>query len=235
MDAWAAILGALGVGVTGSGHCALMCGPLACASLSQKGAAAWPTAMAWQLGRLGMYAFVGLLLGAMGRGVSVTLHATIQPVLPWVMAAGLLIAAFDVAKRLPAVPGFRSVSLFLSRMGQTLLPWQRSFLLGTATPFLPCGLLYGLFLAALASASPFNGAAIMSAFALGGVPALGAVQWSSSRIAQFPRAHFWLRRGVPVLAALVLVGRAVSSHQNEVAVCEPSPATIDVALKPQRK
>ena len=45
----------------------------------------------------------------------------------------------------------------LARAGQRTSALTRAALLGAATPFLPCGLLYGMFLAALASGSALTG------------------------------------------------------------------------------
>jgi sulfite exporter TauE/SafE len=52
----------------------------------------------------------------------------------------------------------------------------------------------------------------MGAFALGATPALVTVQSGSSFLQRWPRAALVLRRGVPLLAAAVIVWRAV--HLN---------------------
>jgi sulfite exporter TauE/SafE len=49
---------------------------------------------------------------------------------------------------------------------------EAKFLIGFMTPFLPCGLLYGMAAQAAASSSPITGAAVMGAFAFGSAPAL---------------------------------------------------------------
>ncbi len=193
MTAAAALL----AGLTGSAHCAVMCGPLAA---SRRTGALW-----WHVGRIAAYALVGFTLGALGRSTLLTLRLDVTPVLPWVMAAGLVLTAFDVGKRLPALPGVTHVAKWLAARAQLFDARTRSLLLGAATPFLPCGLLYGLFLAALASASPLMGALLMVAFAAGSTPALAVVQHGFSKLSPSP----WLRRGLLLLAAGVLVARAL--------------------------
>lgn len=206
------IAGALVAGVTGSVHCALMCGPLACLPLAKQRDAR--AALAWQLGRLTAYALVGFTLGALGRSALLLVRTDVTPVLPWVMAAGLVLTAFDVGRKLPAIPGVARVSRLLARAGQRTSPLARAALLGAATPFLPCGLLYGMFLAALASGTPARGALVLGAFALGSAPALGAVQLGAGRFQVPP----WVRRAVLLAAAGLLIFRALTLH-TEVAQC----------------
>jgi sulfite exporter TauE/SafE len=213
MLAWAGAASALVAGATGSLHCALMCGPLACAGLPRSGPDRRVAAVGWHVGRVVAYTLVGFALGALGRGVSQGLVLSVQPVLPWVMAAGLVITAFDLAKHARPIPGVVHVSRALARLGAKTSPGVRSFLLGAATPFLPCGLLYGLFLAAIATGSPWGGAAVLGSFAFGAVPAIALVQVGATKIDRFPRATLVMRRVVPLVAAAVLVVRALTTKE----------------------
>lgn len=213
MLASAGAFSALVAGATGSLHCALMCGPLACAGLPASGPERRAAAINWHLGRIVAYSFVGLLLGALGRGVSEGLMVSVQPVLPWVMAAGLVITALDLAKHARPIPGVAAISRGLARAGATMQPATRGFLLGAATPFLPCGLLYGLFLAAIATGTPWGGAAVLGAFSLGALPALGAVQLGA-QVSTSPRLAVVARRVVPLVAAVVLVVRALMTRAD---------------------
>jgi uncharacterized protein len=216
--AWAGAASALAAGATGSLHCALMCGPLACAGLpgneGRRQAAA-----AWHLGRALAYTVVGLSLGALGAGISRALLVSVQPVLPWVMAAGLVITAFDLAKRVRPIPGVVKVSAALARAGAKMPPQTRSLLLGAATPFLPCGLLYGLFLAAVATGSAWGGALVLFSFALGAVPALVAVQLTAHRLSLSPKVVSVARRAVPLVAAAVLIARALMTKASVMGQC----------------
>ncbi|MDX2013878.1 MAG: sulfite exporter TauE/SafE family protein [Myxococcaceae bacterium] len=199
---------ALVAGATGSLHCALMCGPLACAGVPQ-GPGRRAAMVAWNVGRLSGYVAVGLLLGSVGVGIARALSVSVQPYLPWVMAAGLIATALELGKHLRPLPVVRSISRALVRASGRLDPTRRSFVMGLATPFLPCGLLYGVFLAAIATGSPLGGASLLGAFALGAIPALATVQAGSGLATRWPSVTWALRKAVPLFAAGVLIYRAV--------------------------
>lgn len=208
-------LGALAVGLTGSLHCLLMCGPLACAGLgapTQSPAARARNALAYQLGRWGAYTLVGALLGLVGRGLIRTFATSAQPFLPWVMAGALVFSALEVGKRLKPLPGLGRLAGVVARAGAKFSPAVRAGAIGAATPLLPCGLLYGIYLAAVAAGTAAGGALVMGAFALGGLPALLAAQLGAGRLqGAHPVVQFTLKRVVPLAAAVVLVFRAVTA------------------------
>jgi sulfite exporter TauE/SafE len=202
-------LAALAAGVTGSLHCALMCGPLACAPLPRAGAARGAAIVAWQLGRVASYAVVGLALGLAGSGLARLLAERVQPVLPWLMAAGLAASAFEFSRRLPAWAGLGGLGRGVARLGARGSLLARAAALGAATPLLPCGLLWGMFLVAIGAGSPAGGALVLAAFALGGVPGLAAVQLGAAWTGRYPRVERVLRVAVPLVAAAALVARTL--------------------------
>jgi sulfite exporter TauE/SafE len=205
-------LGAWIAGAAGSPHCALMCGPLACGGCAAGCARERRrAALAWQIGRGSAYAGLGAVLGSVGKTAAALLAGSVARALPWVMAGGLLLSALDWGGSAPAIPGLARIPRVLLRAGEKFSPFARSFLRGAACGFLPCGLLYGALLMAAAAGGPVGGALVMSAFALGGVPALALAQAQAGRLARNPRARVWLRRGLPVLAAVALVWRAVAT------------------------
>jgi sulfite exporter TauE/SafE len=210
--AGAGALAALVAGASGSLHCALMCGPLACAPLPRAGDRRRAAMAAWHLGRITAYALVGLALGLAGRTVATALAEHVQPVLPWIMVVGLVASAFDFTRRLPVPDLSGGLGRRLAALGARSTPVNRAFALGTATPLLPCGLLWGIFLVAVGAGSPLGGAAVMTAFALGGVPGLAAVQIGTAWTGRFPRAERALRVGVPLVAALALVVRTLNAE-----------------------
>jgi hypothetical protein len=200
-------------GLTGSLHCGLMCGPLACAGLGREGGSRWLMG-SWHLGRIAAYALVGVLLGGLGQALSLALTFSVQPYLPWVMALGLVVTALDLGRYVKPLPGVSQISRALARAGARLTPSGRAFALGAATPFLPCGLLYGVFLAALATNSAPGGGLVMGAFSLGAVPVLGAVQLGARSFDRWPTASMVLRRAVPLVAAAVLIARALLARDQ---------------------
>ncbi|QSQ24116.1 sulfite exporter TauE/SafE family protein [Pyxidicoccus parkwayensis] len=206
-------LGALTVGFTGSVHCLLMCGPLACAGLpSVPGPERRRAVLAYQCARVLAYALVGGALGALGGGVTRVLAVSTRPYLPWLMAAALVASALEVGKRLRPLPGLSQAVRFISRWGAKFSWTGRAGAMGAVTPLLPCGLLYGVFAAALASGSFGGGALLLGAFAVGGLPALLGAQLQAGLWKHRPRAAaFVLQRAVPLVAAAVLIYRAVGS------------------------
>lgn len=206
------VVAALTAGVLGSGHCAVMCGPLASVSLDRNPGQRGRRARAWQAGRLLAYAALGAVLGTFGRGVARGLASTAGAALPWIMVAGLVLMAFDVGKRLPRLPGLARISRALFQIGEKLTPVGGAALRGAATAFLPCGLLYGAFIMAVGAGSAAGGALTMAAFGAGGVPALALVQAQSRRLAEHPRAQQAARRLIPLLAAGMIVWRTLAMH-----------------------
>jgi len=194
-----------------SPHCALMCGPLACAGITGDPRTRHRAAAAWHAGRAFAYTALGALLGALGhRGLALA-QAPVARALPWLMAAGLVLSAFEVGRRLPALPGLARLPGLFARLGAAVPPLSRAALRGAATPFLPCGLLYGGFVVALGAGSAGAGGAVMLAFALGAVPALVFVQANAGRLAARPRTRLVARRLLPLVGAAVLIWRALGT------------------------
>jgi hypothetical protein len=197
-------------GLSGSLHCALMCGPLACAPLPRAGGAGRLAALGgWHLGRLAAYAVVGAALGAAGGGLAAGLQRYVQPVLPWLMVVGFVASAFEFGRRLPAAGALGGLARRLASWGQGASPFARAAALGAATPFLPCGLLWGIFLVAVGAGSAAGGAAILVAFGLGSTPGLGAVQLGTAWTGRWPRAERVLKVAVPLVAAAAVAWRAI--------------------------
>jgi sulfite exporter TauE/SafE len=210
---WGAGAGtALIAGLTGSGHCALMCGPLACAPVGVSPRQRRRSSWAWHAGRLAAYASVGALLGSLGDGATSLLAGPVRRYLPWLMALGLIVMALQVGKRLPPIPGVARIPCALLKWGERFSPPLRAALRGAATPFLPCGLLYGAMVIAVAAGHGAGGALVMAAFALATTPALALVQAQAARLAAVhPRARAWVQRGVPLVAAAALIWRALAA------------------------
>ncbi len=210
---WAGAAGLFATGLTGSVHCALMCGPLACAALPG-GASRSRQIVAWHLGRILAYLLVGAALGLAGQGLARVLAGRIQPFLPWIMAAGLAASAFELGRRLRPLPGLGRLAAGIAGVGRRLPPVGRALALGALTPLLPCGLLYGIFVVAIATGAPAAGAAALGIFGLGAIPALATVQLGASWGERYPRLARGLRVAVPLAAAAVLVVRALLATEQ---------------------
>ena len=73
--------------------------------------------------------------------------------------------------------------------------------LGSIWGWLPCGLVYSVVVAALATGSPWRGAALMLAFGLGTLPALLAMGMAAVRMRAVLQ-NIWIRR----LSGLAVTG-----------------------------
>jgi hypothetical protein len=172
-----------------------------------------PPALAYHVARIVAYTLLGAVLGALGDRALPAL-ARVSPILPWLMAGAFVAMAFAPRRVAPASGVARALAVVtrpLARACARFSPVVRAGALGAATPLLPCGLLHGVALVALAAVSPTGGAAVMGAFALGATPALAFVQTHALLLTRHPRLAAVARRSVPVVAAVVLVWRALAT------------------------
>lgn len=138
----------------------------------------------FHIGRLISFFVFGGVIGALGSAFA--LNATASFVLGLLIAGIMLILGINLlgifhwSKRLqPAMPKFLARHAYgMSKLNHTLTP----FLVGIATFFLPCGFTQSMQIYTLSTGSFLTGALTMSSFALGTLPVLGLVSFSSFSI-----------------------------------------------------
>ncbi len=181
------LMGALVAGLVGSAHCAGMCGgitgALGIAARSSGGGTlrrAGFTA-AFSVGRILSYALAGAIAGWIGEGL--------RPAGPgWAAAFRILTAlvlvliglqvAFHLKLLAPVEAAGARVWRHIGPRLRPLLPPRHlghALLVGAAWGWLPCGLVYGMLVAAAVAGGPAEGAAVMAAFGLGTLPAMVAM------------------------------------------------------------
>ena len=174
-------------GLAGGVHCAAMCGPLigiACGPCKRGRGREWLRhALAYNAGRIATYAIAGAVTGAVG-GVGLALRGAplTQQALLVAMSASLILLAVYVAGFTPFARGieragaavWRRVSPGAGRFLPADTP-RRAFGLGLVFGWLPCGMVYMVLIAALATADPLQGAMVMTAFGLGTLPNVLAI------------------------------------------------------------
>jgi sulfite exporter TauE/SafE len=199
---------AFSLGLASSAHCALMCGPLAACVV---GPASPRGITAYQLGRLGSYAALGVLAGGMGKMIpaSVIAHLT------WVGAGVLALAALGVW-RSEATWGGQAVGRVV-RLASGWGEARRGAALGAATALLPCGVLASAALVALATARARDGALVMGAFQAGTLPLLlaGQLGWGALVRSRWGAKAPWLQRAALGLGAAALVARGWALASGE--------------------
>lgn len=135
----------------------------------------------FHVGRLVSFFLLGGAIGALGSAFQ--LGATGTFVLSFIIAIVLLILGINLldvfpwAKKLqPTMPSFIGRRVHgLKNLNHTLTP----LLVGVATFFLPCGFTQSMQIYTLTTGSFWTGAMIMSAFALGTLPVLALLSFSS--------------------------------------------------------
>lgn len=199
------------VGLLGGGHCAGMCGGIVGAvTVTLPGSRPqWPFLIGYNLGRIGTYTLAGALAGAIGASSFFLDHVLPIEKLLYALAnlmlilLGLYLAGiWRVLTRLEAVGGM--LWQRLQPYSRRLLPVRtlpQALLLGTLWGWLPCGLVYSVLVAAIATADPVKGGALMLAFGLGTLPALLAMGMAAVQLKAWLQ-NLWVRRvsGLVVLA-----------------------------------
>lgn len=140
--------------------------------------------MLFHIGRLISFFILGGVIGAIGTAFELGLTGIF--VLSFIVAIILLILGLNLLdvfpwmKRLqPTLPSFLGSRVHgLKNVNHTLTP----FLVGVATFFLPCGFTQSMQIFTLTTGGFFSGAMTMFAFALGTLPVLAILSFSSMAI-----------------------------------------------------
>ncbi|MGH3677665.1 MAG: sulfite exporter TauE/SafE family protein [Mycobacterium sp.] len=191
-------------------------------------------------GKLAAYTVLGALLGALGGMVQLSSGAR-----SWLqIAAGLLIITFGLAQL--GVPGFRRIVV------QPPASWTRLVrnrtrsrsaaapaLLGVATVLLPCGVTLSVEALALASGSPWRGAAIMAVFVGGTSPLFAILGYAARKAATLWQGRLVAAAGVAVvamglytlnggleLAGSPLAASRIAESMSGTATADPNTTTI---------
>jgi len=209
-------LAAFTAGLVTSIHCSGMCGPLTCAFFAAKPGSPREIQISggiYHLSRLVAYATIGGILGASGHSAAKALFAGAPGrLLPWAFVVLFLMIAFRLDRFVPVIRTFTAV--FHRLKFNTMPRFRMSAVLGLATPFLPCGPLYAVFAVALFAGSFLNGAILMASFAFGTMPLYWLLQSQYFRLQHrfSPGSLQWVRQGLALVSALLLVARAISSQ-----------------------
>lgn len=202
---------ALLAGLLGGGHCVGMCGGIVGAvTMTLPGSKPkLPFVLAYNLGRIGSYTLAGIIAGAVGASSFFLDHVLPVEKMLYALASlmlvllGLYLAGiWRVLTRLEALGG--RLWQHLQPYSKRLLPVRtllQSLLLGVLWGWLPCGLVYSVLVAAVASGSPWQGGLLMLAFGLGTLPTLLAMGMAAVRLKKLLQ-HLWFRR----LSGLFIAG-----------------------------
>ncbi len=199
--------------LVGSLHCIGMCGPFVAFYSGSDGSAGVRRLLshtAYSSGRLATYALFGLAAGAVGAALDVAGSlAGVQRIAAIVAGSIMVLWGILALLQLRGVRIFRHASgngriSVLLRRGFSLVgdkpPVIRAAVVGLLSGLLPCGWLWAFVVTAAGTGGALKGAAVMTAFWAGTVPALLAVGFGAQLLSAPMRRH------VPAVTAILLVG-----------------------------
>ena len=214
------------LGLSGTGHCLGMCGPLVLAFPGKSGK--FDSHLYYHAGRIITYTVIGVLMGSLGlvlaKLVSVTgldYLATLARIqLVFSLLAGMFLALFGLGQlgilgqsdwliisNPQIIHGYR----FIVRSAFQKSDRRLLVVTGMFMGFIPCGLSFAAFSRALAASRPMEGGLFLLAFGLGTLPGLLLLGTGASVIARRYRRHFDLFSGMLMIgmaASLLLDGIA---------------------------
>jgi sulfite exporter TauE/SafE len=224
------------LGVSGSAHCAAMCGPLVAVADGAaarktgpgRGSSRWRGRAMYHGGRLGVYALLGAAAGAsggavegrgFGRGLALAAGLALVAQACVAVGAGPGGIGTKASSRLAGV--LARAAGWLRRHGLARPP-----VMGALNGLLPCGLVYAAVIAASGTGGVTAALSLMLGFGLGTLPALlgaGVV----SRMAAARMGPGLRRVAVPValgVAGMVLIARGLgpASHHDHVGLAAPA-------------
>ncbi len=194
---------ALFMGLTGSLHCASMCGPAFGAIATRSGAARLsPEMVSVHAGRLLSYAVAGALVasGVSALGTLQTAGPFLRPVWTLIHVAAIVFGLALVWRaRMPRWLARDNRPLAASPQPQVVRVFMRlpasgrAGVMGMCWAGIPCGLLQSALLVAALASGPAQGAAVMSIFALASGVGLWAGPYLWSRLGTAPGDERWTR------------------------------------------
>jgi sulfite exporter TauE/SafE len=204
---------ALFMGLTGSLHCASMCGPAfgAIATRSGRGSITGPV-LSVHAGRLLSYAAAGALVASSvsALGTLQTAGPLLRPVWTLVHVAAIALGLWLVwtaraprwltrdNRQVAAMANGQVVRVF------TRLPASgRAGMAGLCWAGIPCGLLQSALLVAALASGPVQGATVMATFAIASSFGLWAGPYLWSRIGAAPKEERWTRLTARLAGALL--------------------------------
>lgn len=177
----------------------------------------------FHVGRLVSFFILGGAIGALGSGFQLSILGT--AIMSGIVALVLLILGINlldvfpwVKKLQPTLPKFIGNHVQgLKRMNHTLTP----LLLGIATFFLPCGFTQSMQIYALTTGSFTSGAVTMFVYALGTLPVLAILSFSSLTIHTKARSSIFFKT-----AGLVVIFFGLFNLHNSLVVAGIIPSLI---------
>ncbi len=202
------LMSAFLVGLLGGGHCVGMCGGIvgAVSMHLPQSKSKVPFLLAYNTGRVLSYTLAGAIAGLVGASSFFLQHVLpIQHVLYGIsnlilIALGLYLAGIWHGVTYLESAG-KAIWKTLQPYSKRYIPVQnfrQAFLLGSLWGWLPCGLVYSVLIAAIATGSAVSGGLLLLAFGLGTLPTLLTMGMAAVRLKTVLQ-NIWVRRASGLL------------------------------------
>lgn len=149
----------------------------------------------FHLGRIVSFFVLGGAIGAIGSAF--TLNSSVTFVLSFVIGIVMLILGINLLDTFPWAKKFQpSMPKFIARRAHSVAKFNHTFtplLVGVVTFFLPCGFTQSMQLYTLTTGSFLTGGFTMLAFALGTLPVLALLSFSSFNINNNPKSGIFFK------------------------------------------
>jgi uncharacterized protein len=208
------IFSAFIVGLLGGGHCIGMCGGIVSAvsmhlHRDQKRPYQFLFHLSYNLGRIFTYTTAGCIAGLVGSSAFFLNHILPISKILYLMSnlmlvlLGLYLASFWNILSLIESLG-RGLWKKIQPLSAQFIPVKnniQAFALGLIWGWLPCGLIYSVLVAAIASGTPVKGAFLMFAFGMGTLPIMLSMGLGASQFKSYLQNR-WSRRiaGIMMIA-----------------------------------
>ena len=209
------LISAFLVGLLGGGHCIGMCGGIVSAVSMHLPNQAKDTPqkqpkifflIAYNAGRILSYTLAGVLAGLIGASSFFMGHVLpIQHMLYLISSLMLILLGLYLAGFWHGITVIENVGralwVKLQPYSKRYIPVQnlkQAFVLGGLWGWLPCGLVYSVLIAAIATGSALNGGLLMLAFGLGTLPTLLAMGMTAVKL-KTTLQNVWVRRASGLL------------------------------------
>jgi sulfite exporter TauE/SafE len=190
------------LGLLGSMHCLVMCGPLVMgvARLSdQSFLHKIKQASVYNFGRIGAYVLLGIVFSMIGSALSVVGLQKAMSIITGAFLILLLVFSLDIESFIFKSSRARSLyARYFNYLSKSTIVLANEYAvgLGFLNGLLPCGMVYVALAGAMASDTIFNGAVFMFLFGIGTLPMMFSLMVGAQWVKRLGRNR--LKRFIPI-------------------------------------
>lgn len=225
MSDWSSLAAAFLLGLFSSAHCVGMCGgimgALSMAIPAQAKARRWLILCSYNMGRIGSYALIGVLAGAMAAQLAALGAANW---LRWLAGILLILMGLYLADWWRGLTYLESAGkyfwAYIQPLGKRVMPVDtaaKAVTLGFIWGWLPCGLVYSALVYAMAQGQATGAGLVMLTFGIGTLPsvlATGVLAQQMGRWLRKPQLRWPLALAIMLFGCWTIWGGTHTHHQH---------------------